>query len=130
MVGTRQRDFCRWKAPAIGQMKANWDAVLKLEEGRMGVGVVIRNENGDLMVSMCSQKHNVCSPLVAELQALWCALQICTDLNLTEVVFERDALNVVKTINNPEINWEWHGQLVEDVKDILKNRPTWKVIHT
>ncbi|XP_042972836.1 uncharacterized protein LOC122304642 [Carya illinoinensis] len=130
MVGTRQRDLCRWTAPATGQIKANWDATLKIEKGRMGAGVVIRNENGDLMVSVCSQKQNVCSSLVAELQALWCALRICAGLNLTEVVFEGDALNIVKAVNNPETNWEWHGQLVEDVKDILKNRPMWKVIHT
>ncbi|XP_042939565.1 uncharacterized protein LOC122274608 [Carya illinoinensis] len=130
MVGTRQRDLCRWTAPATGQIKANWDATLKLEEGRMGAGVVIRNENGDLMVSVCSQKQNVCNPLVAELQALWCALRICADLNLTEVVFEGDALNIVKVVNNSESNWEWHGQLVEDVKDILRNRPMWKLIHT
>ncbi|XP_042974665.1 uncharacterized protein LOC122306301 [Carya illinoinensis] len=128
-AGIRRRRSCRWKAPAKDQVKVNWDAALKIKEGRMGIGVVIRDENGDVMVSLCSQKRNVRDPLVAELQALRQAMKLCADLNITEVIFEGDALKVVRAVNNLESSWEWHGQVVEDIKKVLRNRTSWKVIH-
>ncbi|XP_042962682.1 uncharacterized protein LOC122296954 [Carya illinoinensis] len=127
--GIRRGRSCRWKAPAKDQVKVNWDAALKIKEGRMGIGVVIRDENGDVMVSLCSQRRNVRDPLVAELQALRQAMKLCADLNITDVIFEGDALKVVKAVNNPESSWEWHGQVVEDIKKVLRNRISWKVIH-
>ncbi|XP_042958163.1 uncharacterized protein LOC122293740 [Carya illinoinensis] len=128
-AGIRRRRSCRWKAPAKDQVKVNWDATLNIKEGRMGIGVVIRDENGDVMVSLCSQKRNVQDPLVAELQALRQAMKLCANLNITEVIFEGDALKVVRAVNNPESSWEWYGQVVKDIKEVLRNRTSWKVIH-
>ncbi|KAF5447381.1 hypothetical protein F2P56_032936 [Juglans regia] len=125
-----QRELCRWKVPIEDQVKVNWDAALKVNEGRMGIGVVMRDEHGDLLVSLCAQKRIVTSPLVAEFQALWRAMQLCADLNLLKVVFEGDALSVIKAVNDTEASWEWHGQLVEDIKGNSKNRSNWTVTHT
>ncbi|XP_042942660.1 uncharacterized protein LOC122276827 [Carya illinoinensis] len=128
-VNTR-RSLCRWEAPAEDQVKVNWDAAVKLTEGGMGIGVVMRDEKRDVLVSLCSQKKYVRDPLVVEMQALWRAMKLCAELNMTRVIFEGDALNVIRAVNNPDSSWEWHGQLVEDIKEVLKNRNSWKVIHS
>jgi hypothetical protein len=35
-----------WPTPPEGWIKANWDASLVLNEGRMGVGIVLRDHRG------------------------------------------------------------------------------------
>jgi hypothetical protein len=37
----------RWMAPSPGWFKANWDAAIMKKEGRTGLGVVIRDHQGD-----------------------------------------------------------------------------------
>ncbi|XP_042980175.1 uncharacterized protein LOC122310346 [Carya illinoinensis] len=36
----------RWSKPSLGQFKANWDAAVRRGEGRVGIGVIIRDHQG------------------------------------------------------------------------------------
>lgn len=53
----------------------------------------------------------------------------CEELNFNKVQLEGDVLSVVKVVNNTEVCWEWHGQLIEELKEVLKNRRQWTVLH-
>ncbi|XP_042974899.1 uncharacterized protein LOC122306539 [Carya illinoinensis] len=124
------RNVCRWQKPAPNSVKANWDAALKEKEGKMGMGVIIRDEEGEVLASLCGSRKWVSKPDTAEMQALWRALKLCAELNFVNVVFEGDAFGIVKAVNGREENWEWNGQIIEDIREILKNRPNWVVQHT
>ncbi|XP_042958198.1 uncharacterized protein LOC122293794 [Carya illinoinensis] len=101
------RKGCRWKAPVGDFIKVNWDAGMSVKDGRVGTGVVIRDGNGEVLRAM----------------------KLCAKLNFENVIFEGDALAVVKAINGERESWEWYGQLVEDMKGVLKNRKRWSVQH-
>ncbi|XP_040990906.1 uncharacterized protein LOC121238127 [Juglans microcarpa x Juglans regia] len=101
-----ERRGLKWKKPANNLMKANWDAALNVKEGNMGIGVVIRDDLGEVLVSLCSSKGRVTNPATVELHALWRALKLCVELNFTKVLLEGDALKVVKAVNSIETNWE------------------------
>ncbi|KAF5480042.1 hypothetical protein F2P56_000817 [Juglans regia] len=96
----------------------------------MGAGVIIRDAAGDVLVSLCLKKIHVNSSVVAETEALWRALKLCSKLNIGEAMFEGDALEVVKAVNCADENWEWNGQVIADCRELLVHRPMWSITHT
>ncbi|KAG6636180.1 hypothetical protein CIPAW_11G093000 [Carya illinoinensis] len=53
-----------WK-PLVGDVvKVNWDAALRINDSSCGIGVVIRDSCGELLVSLCCFRSNVLSPIV------------------------------------------------------------------
>ncbi|XP_042992245.1 uncharacterized protein LOC122318727 [Carya illinoinensis] len=125
----RGRHGCKWKAPIGDCIKVNWDAGINKKDERVGIGVVVRDGRGEVMVSLCYSNEGCCSPVVAELRALWRVMKLCAELNFENVIFEGDALVVVNAVNSEKESWEWYGQMVEDMKGVLKNRQRWKVQH-
>lgn len=67
--------------------------------------------------------------MVAELYGLWRALSFCIEISLNEVEFEGDALDLVREVNSTEMNFSFYVQVIEDIKTILMDRPTWRVLH-
>ncbi|XP_040992644.1 uncharacterized protein LOC121239461 [Juglans microcarpa x Juglans regia] len=111
-------------------MKANWDAALDQKEGKMGVGIVIRDEHGEVLAAMCGQRHHVHQATTAEILALWRAMEICNDLNLRRVVFEGDAQVVIKGINEDNEDFLDYGMVIVDAKKLIKLIKDWKVQYT
>ncbi|KAF5468935.1 hypothetical protein F2P56_013043 [Juglans regia] len=56
----------RWKRPMPRIYKLNFDVVVDLKNRRIGIGIVIRDSNGEVMVTVCSRKDHVISPFIAE----------------------------------------------------------------
>ncbi|KAF5451861.1 hypothetical protein F2P56_026923 [Juglans regia] len=63
-----------------GFAEVNWDASLDAEKKRKRVGIVVRDEVGEVLLSLCGSDVGLCNPDVAELQALWRALKFCAEL--------------------------------------------------
>ncbi|XP_042984282.1 uncharacterized protein LOC122313374 [Carya illinoinensis] len=124
------RERVRWRAPREGVVKVNWDAAYELKNKKMGLGVVIRDGEGEVLVSLCKPSSYSVSAAVAEAEALWRAMLLCIELNFGEVVFEGDALGIIQVACSTEEIWEWYGQRLEDIRGLLKRRPLWTVIHT
>ncbi|XP_035547284.1 uncharacterized protein LOC118348864 [Juglans regia] len=120
----------RWEKPRTGSVKANWDAAVDKKQRRVGLGVLIRDEDGKPLVAVEGQKDNVDHPVVAEAQALWKAMVICRDLRLEKVIFEGDAQVIVKAVNNASEDFSVYGSLTEGIKHLLKGRTNWTVQYT
>ncbi|KAF5450457.1 hypothetical protein F2P56_030810 [Juglans regia] len=68
-----------WNALSLlkeGFVKANWDAAVEKKQRRVGLGVLIRDEDGKPLAAVEGQKDNIDHPAVAEAQALWKAMVI------------------------------------------------------
>ncbi|KAG6722412.1 hypothetical protein I3842_03G158300 [Carya illinoinensis] len=83
-------------------VKANWDIALDHPYQKMGVGIIIINENGEI--------------LVAKSLGTFMAVSLCLELGFNRIVSEGDAKNVVDGHILHEIqillsslqNWEFH----------------------
>jgi phosphotransferase system IIA component len=62
----------KWRVPAGGWLKLNWDAALNMQSKRMGIGIVVRNEKGEFFPS-------INDPTIAEALAAWHAVNLCVD---------------------------------------------------
>ncbi|XP_041016299.1 uncharacterized protein LOC121258832 [Juglans microcarpa x Juglans regia] len=119
----------KWQKPNPGVVKANWDASLDLHAKKMGVGICIRDEEGEVLVSACDVRAHVDNPARAECMALWKSLEICKELVLLKVSFEGDAAAaaVINAISKDGEDQSWMGHIIEDIKRIITEREDWTV---
>jgi hypothetical protein len=68
-------------------------------------------------------------PVVAETFAALTAIIVCLEQNFQDVIFEGDALQVVKEVNSDKHCSSYYGHLVEDVKQGLKRLKSAKFSH-
>jgi hypothetical protein len=66
--------------PSPGWVKLNWDAALIPSAKTMGVGVVVRNEAGEFLAGLAATISYVLDPLIAEVMATWCAMELGREL--------------------------------------------------
>ncbi|GKE65841.1 reverse transcriptase, partial [Tanacetum coccineum] len=59
-----------WKKPQAGKFKFNCDAAWQKESGKVGLGFVARNCNGEVLISGAKSECYVNSPLEAEAKAI------------------------------------------------------------
>lgn len=60
----------RWRTLEEPYVKADWDAALNIVTNSTGLGGIIRDSNGEAMVTVCSSLRQTTSPLLAEALAL------------------------------------------------------------
>lgn len=60
----------KWKPPVINTFKANWDVVLYIHTNTSGLGGIVRDAGGNILVSFCCKADFVHNLEVAEASAL------------------------------------------------------------
>jgi len=61
-----EKTSSRWRAPRDGWLKVNWDAALHIQTKKMGIGVVVRNETGEVKAALAKFLPLVDDPTAAE----------------------------------------------------------------
>jgi hypothetical protein len=49
----------RWEKPPFGVVKFNWDAAVDKERGKMGIGVIVRDHNGDILAALVATRQYI-----------------------------------------------------------------------
>lgn len=118
-----------WLAPPVNFVKVNWDAAVDIAHGKMEIGVVIRNSNGEVLASLAAPKASIIAPDTAEAMAALKAVSFSRDLGFTKVVLEGDALSVVQGLRSPGRNYSRYGHLIEEARSLLNGLQHWSVNH-
>ncbi|XP_057425686.1 uncharacterized protein LOC130719055 [Lotus japonicus] len=79
----------RWKKPAPGTIKCNFDASFH-DRGPSGLGMVARNSDGEVMVAACSLPITTLSPLLAEAMSMRWTMQLAINLGFRRIYLEMD----------------------------------------
>jgi ribonuclease HI len=114
------------RAPPPGCFKANWDAGFDSKKGRVGLGVVIRDQQGKVWASKCQTKQGFLDPTTGEAMAALMAAELCVEMGITKVQFEGDAKNVVSTVLSNDPDDSHRGQVIEDIRTTLRAIPWWE----
>lgn len=101
-----------WTPPLPGWLKANWDAALDTRNNRIGVGIVVRDEDGFVKVAHAKSFPYINDSEVAETIGAWQAVSLCYDRGWTGIIFEGDAVNVVGALKKIGHCWTSCGQII------------------
>jgi hypothetical protein len=89
----------KWRLPDDGWMKANWDASLNKMSRNMSVGVVVRNDQGQVVATLAKVLPFIDDSTTVEVVATWQAVNLCASRGLHHVVVEGDFKIVVIALN-------------------------------
>ncbi|KAF5469997.1 hypothetical protein F2P56_010551 [Juglans regia] len=115
-----ERGAVLWSRPRESFVKANWDAAMSKKDRKVGLGVVIRDEEGEILVAAREQINYLTDSATAECLALWKAMEVCRELNFNRVLFEGDAQVIVNAVNKGDEDYSSYGSVIEDAKKLLK----------
>ena len=115
-----------WKPPKQGWYKANVDRAVCKERGYRGMGVVIRNAEGQLMGAMSKRLALPLKALETEAMVMQVGIQFAWDLGLMDVVFESDSSTGISALLSATPP-PWSIQkVIEGTKQSLKGLFGWK----
>jgi len=117
----------RWTPPRDEWYNVNVDGAVLKELGNCGIGIVIRNERGELMGAMSKKLDIALGALEVEAKAFEEGLQFAGDLGLKQVVLEGDAQGVTDALmgcSSPPISIK---MIIEGIKRQKCNALVWKV---
>ncbi|KAL5851498.1 hypothetical protein ACOSQ3_006616 [Xanthoceras sorbifolium] len=112
-VGVRVQP--RWEAPSSGWFKINSDAAVDSVRKRVGLGVVIHDWQGRVVVSLSQSYPLLVLVEVTEAIAIRRGLQLVSEIGLSPVGFESDASSLVSFIVKKDPPLSDVGLVVADI---------------
>ena len=106
-----------WHPPPNSAFKLNFEAAVFSELSCSGVGVMIRNEKGEVMAAMLARGPQVVDNAVVEVIACRRALEFACEAGFNDLVVEGDNyLSVMKSLAASEMDHSWPGHIIQDIK--------------
>lgn len=119
----------RWSKPAIGSIKINWDAALDVRKNRMGVGIIARNDMGDVKAALCTTLPYIQNPSVAEAFGARRAVEFAREMGFSSIEIEGDSREVVLALRNSGDCCVSYRNLVSETRILLSSFSHWKIAH-
>ncbi|XP_039791741.1 uncharacterized protein LOC120657488 isoform X2 [Panicum virgatum] len=110
----------RWTPPPIGRLMLNVDAALFKNPSRIGVGVVIRDHDGDFKMAFCKVMDRIKDPEMAEAMAVRCAVIFAKEKNLQHIVVASDCHNIIKKLQSQNLDRSEVGAIICDIKNLVR----------
>ena len=118
-----------WSPPRQDWYKINTDGVVFRDIGCCGSGVVIRNEEGQIMGAMSKRWDLPLGALEIEAKAVEDGVQLAWDLGLKRIIIESDSQTVVNAIRDQSVVLSSIQHVIEGIGVDLRWFDAWKVSH-
>ncbi|KAK9991769.1 hypothetical protein SO802_026754 [Lithocarpus litseifolius] len=102
-----------------GSFKLNFDAAVFNNIEASGIGAVIGNDLGEVMVSMSTRGPQVADSEKAEVLACRRAIELAVDSGFLEPIIEGDNASIMKNIAGPWPRFSRLGHLYADIQCLV-----------
>ena len=110
-------------APPAGRVKLNVDgSFVHTDGGLAGAGMILRDNDGNIIFSACRSILHCSGPLQAELLACQEGLSLALQWSTRPVDIEMDCMDAVKLIKSPTLDRSPHRMIVQDIKRLFGER--------
>jgi hypothetical protein len=104
----------RWQNPLEGWLKVNCDAAIDRGGRRMGVGIILRDHEGNIRAAWSFSRPGLLDPTAAEASALFHGLKHCKELGVSKLVVEGDSKVIISAVQNRDASSSRFGHLIDD----------------
>ena len=104
----------RWKPPASGTFKINFDGAISAEEKCSGMGAIIRGREGLVIASMAARVPQLLQPIEIEALAAYRALEFAREVGISDAVLEGDSSLVMTALASKTPSLAPFGLLLHD----------------
>ena len=119
-----------WSPPPEGVYKANFDATLFEHCNCVGLGVVVRDCNGDVIAALSQRITLPHSVEHAEALAASQVVTLARELCLSQLVFEGGCQKVIAAINSTGACHTLFGHIIDEVRCLSSTLITSCFVHT
>ncbi|XVF19088.1 hypothetical protein REPUB_Repub11eG0080100 [Reevesia pubescens] len=119
----------QWTPPSLGNAKINFDAAIFNDLDAIGIGVAIRDSDGEVLALLSCKKWGLADPFVAECFALKEALKFALEIGIREVEVEGEYMLTVCAIKNSHVDHSIAAGIVESSKDQIPSFNKFKIRH-
>uniref|UniRef100_A0A8I6X063 RNase H type-1 domain-containing protein n=1 Tax=Hordeum vulgare subsp. vulgare TaxID=112509 RepID=A0A8I6X063_HORVV len=113
---SQERAVTGWTKPEVGILKINSDGSYNKDTLTGGWGYIIRDHEGDVVVTAAGRLHHVNDALQAEAEACIRAIYKAQELGIGNVVMETDASTLVSAIRTSRYDLAPNGILFQEIK--------------
>ena len=125
----KQRAPTYWKVPPSGRLKINIDGAFKAESGQGGIGVVVRNENGECIAALARHFPFSGSALHMEAEACRAGLLIAIYFGWVDVEIESDCSVLISGLSSDREDYSDVGRIIHDCHSYIRTINTCRVSH-
>ena len=111
-----------WCKPFVGCLKLNTDASLKPDGGRVGLGFILRNHEGSVLLAGHDFRASCLDVRSAEAWAILVGLRAVLEKNFLPVVVESDALSVVLSLKSGDKLRSDIGIIFDEIFSLCQGR--------
>lgn len=121
-VGSQKaEELNQWCPPPKDWLKINVDAAVDADKQMAGLGVVIRDQEGNCKAAAVKTSKVFGSVAMAEAAAMEWGLQVALRVGVTAGIFESDSLEVVELVNKRTSNMSEIFWVISEILEIRKN---------
>ena len=119
-----------WQPPGLSQYKVNVDGALFAADNTAGLGVVIRNEHGQVMASLSERIPLPSTVLEVEALAAWRGIELAVETGFRNMVLESDSQILITALWDGSYSLSSFGHLVKDITFIASYLSSINYTHT
>ncbi|KAK9998084.1 hypothetical protein SO802_017687 [Lithocarpus litseifolius] len=117
---TQSRVSKKWNPPPLNSYKTNFDGAMFNELSEAGIGVVIRNCKGEIMVALSEKIQKPQSVVVLKMLAARKAALFARECGIQQSSFEGDSEFVINSLRYGELLHSYIGYLLKDTNVLFK----------
>ena len=121
MMVRRANSRTRWQPPLANLMKINFDGAVFSSSNAAGIGVVIRNNLGQVIASCSQRLFQAFNSVDVEALAAAKAVSFAAEIGITKAVLEGDSLTIMNALSSDHLSLATFGLILNDIKFSAEN---------
>ncbi|KAF5459731.1 hypothetical protein F2P56_019653 [Juglans regia] len=114
----QMRDVFKWKPPDPDMLKLNVDGAVFVEMGKDGMGAILRNSSGSVLMAASFSEGDVAEPVHIEVISLFCGLQLYASMGIDQIQVESDCLLAIEAVQQDNMANSLLGCFYSELKKL------------
>ncbi|XP_041023933.1 uncharacterized protein LOC121264710 [Juglans microcarpa x Juglans regia] len=108
-----------WETPPSGFCKVNWDVAVDKTHFKIGIGISVRDEEGNYLATMRKNQLLNPDPLMAEAVGALTAATFALELDMNKIILEGDSELVIARIQKQTQDQSYFGMITSDIRSTI-----------